>query len=705
MASRGEAEQLLQIAPEDGFLLGLREALHGENPGDRPVERHVVRPVCAEHDPVGADGVDQEAQRRLGVDDAVVVEASQIGARRLLELGARLGADLPAVIHPPDPEAGVAAAVAEDDLEIRALVHDAARHQGRERDRAIDQVADGVGQVIALRPRAHQGLAALMEEDQRAELLGRLPEGTELRLLERPAVDVIVDLDALEPDLRHAALELRDRRLDVLHGKRPEPRKPLRPSLRHRADLVVGGPRRGQGDLRVEVIVVEPDVRRDHVHVDAQRVHVAEPLLWRPPGARRKHLAPAADDRALLAALVLLALQRVPVAALLGGLPEALRSQVRVHVDASHRSLPRQSVVIMRSTGQHRRSTASKARRRNLLCCSGHQGGSRAMRVAAIGVSHWHSLYDSAYLVHLAGIPDTELVAIQDESASITAKRAAALGNPAVYTDYRKMLAETRPDFVIALGRPSHMAETAHHLLDQGYPFLMEKPMGVDADEVRRVADKAAAQNAFVAVPLGQRYQRFTTRARQLLAEKRFGPLSHFYVRQNRPTSARYPAWDAAWMLDPREAGGGCLRNLGPHGLDLFLFLTGEEAEVTGAQVSSRALGQPVEDYASVLLRSASGVLGTIEIGNTFPRIGTDGEWKIAWRDAILALKDGTLRLTTAEGEETTAGEPAEPIALTALRDALDHWRRGLPPPIGVHDCLRVVRLIDQAYALARPAK
>jgi predicted dehydrogenase len=324
------------------------------------------------------------------------------------------------------------------------------------------------------------------------------------------------------------------------------------------------------------------------------------------------------------------------------------------------------------------------------------------MRIAAIGVSHWHSLYDSAYLRHLDSIPDARLVALQDSSAAIAAKRAAALGNPAVFTDYRKMLAETRPDFVIALGPPSRMAETAHHLLDQGYPFLMEKPMGVDADEVRRVAEKAAAAKAFVAVPLGQRYQPFATRARRLLAEGRFGPISHMYVRQNRPTSARYPAWDAPWMLDPHEAGGGCLRNLGPHGLDLFLFLTGEDAEVTGAQLSFRALGQPVEDYASVLLRSTSGILGTIEVGNTFPRIGTDGEWKIAWRDAILSLKGSTLRLTTPDGEETEAGEPAEPIALSALRDALDHWRRGQPPPISVHDCLRAVRLIDQAYALAR---
>ena len=323
-------------------------------------------------------------------------------------------------------------------------------------------------------------------------------------------------------------------------------------------------------------------------------------------------------------------------------------------------------------------------------------------RIAAIGVSHWHSLYDSAYLRHLAGMPDTKLVALQDTSATIAAQRAAELGDPAVYTDYRRMLTDVKPDFVIALGRHSSMAETALYLLDQGYPFLMEKPMGVDADEVRRVADRAAARNAFVAVPLGQRYQPFVARARAHSAEARFGPLSHIYFRLNRPTSARYVAWDAPWMLDPRDAGGGCLRNLGSHGLDLFTFLTGEDAQVTGAQISARALDRAVEDYASVLLRSASGVLGTIEVGNTFPRAGTDGELKIAWRDAILTLKDDTIRLTTAAGEESTSGAPAEPLALTALRDALDHWRRGQRPPISVHDCLRAVRLIDQAYALAR---
>ncbi len=323
------------------------------------------------------------------------------------------------------------------------------------------------------------------------------------------------------------------------------------------------------------------------------------------------------------------------------------------------------------------------------------------IRVAAIEVSHWHALNDAAYLRHLVAMPDVELVAIQDSDAGLVAKRAAAVGSPAAFTDYRKMLATTRPAFVVALGRHRQMAAIAHDLLDAGYPFLMEKPMGINAAEVAAVAAKAARLGAFVAVPLAQRYAPFATRARELLAAGRFGPLSHIYVRINRPGPARYQAWDCAWMLDPAEAGGGCLRNLGSHGLDMFLHLTGEPAEITGAQLSRRAHERPVEDYASVTLRSASGILGTVEVGNGFPRDGTDGEWKIAGRDAILTMKDGIMKLATADGDETFPGTDVTAPYYTALRDALDHWRRGAPPPISVHDCAQAVRLIDQAYERA----
>ena len=324
------------------------------------------------------------------------------------------------------------------------------------------------------------------------------------------------------------------------------------------------------------------------------------------------------------------------------------------------------------------------------------------IRIAAVEVSHWHALNDAAYLRHLLTMPDVALVGIQDSDPDIVARRAAEVKNPPTFTDFKKMLAELRPDFVVALGRHSQMAAIANDLLDAGYPFLMEKPMGLNAAQLEPVAEKAAKRNAFIAVPLAQRYAPFARRARELMAAGRIGPLSHIYVRNIRPGPARYRAWDCPWMFDPAESGGGCLRNLGSHGLDMFLHLTGEDASVTGAQLSHRAHALPVEDYASVMLRSQSGVLGTIEVGNGFPRDGTDGEWKLAGRDGILTMKDGVLKLATAAGDEVLPGTDVTTPYFTTLRDALDHWQQGKAPPIGVQDCLRAVRLIDQAYASAK---
>ena len=324
-----------------------------------------------------------------------------------------------------------------------------------------------------------------------------------------------------------------------------------------------------------------------------------------------------------------------------------------------------------------------------------------SIRIAAIGVGHWHSLFDAAYLKTLARMPDVQLVGLQDPDSALAAQRAVQVGKPAVFNDYREMLATTRPDFVLALGRHDAMAGIAHFLLDEGYPFLMEKPMGVNALEVQGIAEKAAAKRAFAAVPLSQRLHPFVARARKMLAEGAFGTVSHFHFRSNRGSSARYVAWGSPWMLDPAVAGGGCLRNLGTHGVDLFLHLTGEEAQVTGVELSSRALGEAVEDYACVLLRTPGAIVGTIEVGNTNPLPGTDGEWKLSGRDALLLQNEGVVRCVTAKGEEQVAGPPAEPLAALGLRDALARWQSGHPPAASAEDCYRAMRVIDQAYEIA----
>ena len=103
------------------------------------------------------------------------------------------------------------------------------------------------------------------------------------------------------------------------------------------------------------------------------------------------------------------------------------------------------------------------------------------IRIAAIEVGHWHAVHDAAYLRHLTAMPDVALVGVQDSDAALAKKRAGEAGNPPTFTDYPQMLAETKPDFVLGLGRHRQMAKIAHDLLDRGLPFMMEKPMGITA--------------------------------------------------------------------------------------------------------------------------------------------------------------------------------------------------------------------------------
>jgi predicted dehydrogenase len=137
------------------------------------------------------------------------------------------------------------------------------------------------------------------------------------------------------------------------------------------------------------------------------------------------------------------------------------------------------------------------------------------VRIAAIGVGHWHSVYDPAYLRQLLRLPDVAIAALHDPDEGLARRRAAEVGNPPVFSDYTQMLRDAKPDFVIALGKPSLMAEVAHHLSDCDFPFLMEKPMGLNAEQVRGIADKVDARGGFAALPTPQRYTPFFAHTRE----------------------------------------------------------------------------------------------------------------------------------------------------------------------------------------------
>ena len=274
------------------------------------------------------------------------------------------------------------------------------------------------------------------------------------------------------------------------------------------------------------------------------------------------------------------------------------------------------------------------------------------------------------------------------------------------FTDYRAMIDETKPDFVVALGRHIDMPAIARFLIEAGIPFMMEKPMGTTAEDVTALADLAEARGSLGgrAVPepsaaVGH------VRAKAMIEAGEFGRISHVVMRLIRPTMQRYREWDSPWMWDRELAGGGALLNLGGHGMDLARMLLGPDVSVATAVISNRVHQAQVEDYALATLRSGDGALIHVEVGYTWPTWPaneSDLEFKVAGEKATLrVVPDGLQVIGPGRDDRFPGAASAAGNYPPLIRDMLERAGRGDPPAISARDCANAIELVHAAYRLA----
>ena len=321
------------------------------------------------------------------------------------------------------------------------------------------------------------------------------------------------------------------------------------------------------------------------------------------------------------------------------------------------------------------------------------------MNVIFIGASHWHL---PLYLDPLLRLPGMEVVGVSDPDPVVTGALASRLGCRGD-TDYRQLCRTLRPDFVFALGRHADMVEEAAFLLDEAIPFAIEKPCGLRAADVERLAELQVRSGGFAAVPLVMRNGAFLGRMRAM-ADDGIQYMSYRFIAG---FAARYLAAGCGWMLDPALAGGGCTINLGIHFFDLCTLLFGKDARVRSAVMSNAAWNYPVEDYSVVTVEHGC-ALCVIETGYLYPAPTSSFDMHFALRSPrhyLVARDQGNAEILTATGEreviETgTTNVPQYPVFVA---DVLARVRDGRPPLAGFADLLPAMALVDQAYAAAGP--
>lgn len=154
-------------------------------------------------------------------------------------------------------------------------------------------------------------------------------------------------------------------------------------------------------------------------------------------------------------------------------------------------------------------------------------------------------------------------------------------------------------------------APQAIQSLRAGKHVLCEKPMAMNEAEARSMVLVAEESGRTFGVAYYRRTYPKLHRAKQLIAAGAIGEpvlaelTSHGWFDEGEG--------ERTWLIDPAQAGGGPLYDVGSHRIDVLNFLFGEPQRVAG-HLSNAVHHYAVEDNATVMIDYAGGVRGIVDV-------------------------------------------------------------------------------------------
>ena len=310
----------------------------------------------------------------------------------------------------------------------------------------------------------------------------------------------------------------------------------------------------------------------------------------------------------------------------------------------------------------------------------------------------------TAHAKAISELPEAELVA----GCDIVPERARAFAEEwkcDAYEDYGAMLA--RDDVqVVNVCTPSGLhAEQGAAAAEAGKHVITEKPVDVVLAKVDRLIEVAEKKGVKAACIFQHRFDRDARRLKAALDEGRFGqPLfCNASIKWYRAQSY-YDSddWRGTWKLD-----GGVLSNQAIHYLDQVVWLMGDVAEVTFAEIASRERAIEAETIGQATVRFKNGAWGSIQ-GSTLTWPGLPTRIEVCGTTGAAVLEGDKLVFYRTEGEEEPVGaRHALPVlpggASAASADPAIAALRGHDAQIA--DFIAALREDRDPYVTAREAR
>jgi predicted dehydrogenase len=210
--------------------------------------------------------------------------------------------------------------------------------------------------------------------------------------------------------------------------------------------------------------------------------------------------------------------------------------------------------------------------------------------------------------VHLENVSknsDAVIVAVCD-IVEESVKKKGLQYNAAAYTDLDTMLEKETLDAVFVCVPPFAHGGIEEKIAQRGIHLLVEKPLGLDLEEVQRKAKVIKNSGVICGVGYCLRYLDTVAKAKDYLKDKKIAMVRGHYITSFVPTP---------WYREMSKSGGQLVEQ-STHTLDLMRYLAGDIDNVyanMSMQVLSDIPNIDIPDVTSVNMTFTSGAVGHLD--------------------------------------------------------------------------------------------
>jgi len=226
-----------------------------------------------------------------------------------------------------------------------------------------------------------------------------------------------------------------------------------------------------------------------------------------------------------------------------------------------------------------------------------------------------------SHLSILGAHPDVEIVGVCDTSKMVN-DFLSKYGNFECFTDYQKMVNETKPEAIVVAVPTKFHYSVIKYLLEKKISVFAEKPFCLNAVQGQELVNLAAKQQVVNQVGYHNKFIGTFNEVKKIISSGALGNIYHFVGEAYGPVVVK-PKQDT-WRSDPSE-GGGCLLDYASHVIDLINDLLAPISSVKGSLLKS-IYSNNVEDAVYSLIELSNGISGVLSVNwsdETFRKMST----------------------------------------------------------------------------------